>query len=210
MKPATLICIVLALCGVANAARELRDAQGRQLGELPASIVAQAGASILLSADVVDPAWACSPAYYNCLGVEPGQPCPLSWCQDGLVFDKTFPWTPESPVPATQGGACNWWTPACGVPPVVNPGQSTAPVVPGQSSHPVVPPPVVPVAPVVVVPAVGTSTAPVVTPVTHCALPNYDCVDGLNFCLGGYVMLCAPGTVCRNNHDGLSPCNWPL
>ena len=238
MRATALCLLLLALCG-ASSARVLLDTQP----ELPASITCNA--SLLLSAGVVDPAYACSPAYYNCLGVEAGQPGPLSYCQDGLVFDKvgdappppppnrhsaqplpapswrvcpvpatphlimlpvptpfawptllstpptsssrptpppsvqTFPESTDSPVPATQGGACNYWTPACGAQsPSAQPSSPTrvgrSPS-PGSSSSPVTP---------------EASPAPVPG---GCAIANYACVDSTHFCLAGYSMLCAPG-----------------
>ena len=243
MRAAALCLLLLALCG-ASSARVLLDTQA--LPELPASITCNT--SLLLSAGVVDPAYACSPGFYNCLGVEAGQPGPLQYCQDGLVFDKvgaavaaaaaadppltprgpahrlwrpwrpspvacpfcfslpphvwacthqlnphphptplsppqTFPWSAESPVPSTQGGACNYWTPACGA---QSPGaQPSSPTPAGRSPSPVTPSSPSPVTP-------APSPAPVPVP-GGCAIANYACVDSTHFCLAGYSMLCAPG-----------------
>eukprot|EP00887_Chlorella_sp_A99_P006155 scaffold22.g6155.t1 len=120
------------------------ESKERKLTELPASITCNV--SLLVPAGDVFPGWECSPAYYNCLGVDIGGQGPLSWCQDGLVFDKTY-FAATSTFPNGQGGACNWGAPAC----PHDHGHDRSPR-PGTS--PAVVPPVVPA-------GGGVSTAPV-------------------------------------------------
>lgn len=109
-------------------------------GTLPATIACPG--SLLYSAEIVDPVYACSPAYvrgaveaclrraqtgatrvtptslpcphpqYNCLGVPVGGTGYLSLCQTGLVFDKNNDVTTET-YPNGQGGSCNYSTAAC-------------------------------------------------------------------------------------------------
>ena len=85
MRPQLLFLGILTVLATANGRLLLQNTDAVADG-LPPSIICNV--SLLLSAGVVDPAYACSPAYYNCLGVEAGQPGPLSYCQDGLVFDN--------------------------------------------------------------------------------------------------------------------------
>ena len=88
---------------------------------------------------------------------------------------QTFPESAESPVPATQGGACNYWTPACGALPLT----------------PLPAPQAVPASTTTTTPTTPTTTT--TTTMLSCAIPDYACVNSTNFCLGGYSMLCAPG-----------------
>lgn len=78
------------------------------MSELPSSI--QCPGSQLYSAEIVDPRHACSAAYYNCLGVHAGGLGLLTYCQDGLVFDKDH-WTEDFQV--GHRGACSLSAAAC-------------------------------------------------------------------------------------------------
>ena len=62
--------------------RTLRDDR-RELADLPGFIACPS--SLLVSAAILDPAYACSPAYYNCLGVPSGHAGPLTYCDGESV-----------------------------------------------------------------------------------------------------------------------------
>ncbi|KAL4424730.1 hypothetical protein ABPG77_000073 [Micractinium sp. CCAP 211/92] len=48
-----------------------------------------------------------------------------------------------------------------------------------------------------------------VRPACGGAWSDYQCINHRAFCLGGYAMDCAAGTVCLGSTRGESPCKWP-
>lgn len=189
----------------------------RELSELPATISCPPG-SVLFSAAIVDARYACSPAYYNCLGVPAGGVGQLSYCQDGLVFDPTY-FVATSTYPNGQGGACNYNAPACGAVPT-----PTSPQPAGSSPQPATVAASSTSQPIVVaagtspqpgggtVPATGTLPATIACPGSllysaEIVDPVYACSPAYYNCLGvpvggtGYLSLCQTGLVFDKNND---------